>query len=169
MKPGLNQSALMLFLIYLAQISPRVGASPEEPQLAAPVVNPIPPVRSVANCAATPPRESALMTHFRTTGSLRTIDLSTSEDRAQALETADEWFYNCNIPLELLKAWRPFDVEINNKDLIESAKFKESAIRKQCYEVSKADSRSTLSLPLALMLACKKKKKKKKFFFEFSP
>ena len=154
----------MLFLIYPAQILPRVEASPEEPQLAASTVNPIAPVRSLANWAASPPRESALMAHFRATGSLRSIDLSSPEDRAQALETADEWFYNRNIPLELLKVWRSFDVEIDSKDPIESAKFrKESAIRKQCFKVSRAGSHLTLSVPLA----CKKKRIKKKNYSFF--
>ena len=124
-------------MIYPAQISPGVDASPEEPQLTAPTAKPIPPVRSVADRAASPPRESALMAHFRATGSLRSIDLSSPEDRAQALETADEWFYKRNIPLELLQSWRSFDVEIDNNNPTEAAIFRrESAIRGRCYEVS---------------------------------
>ena len=125
-------------MIYPAQISPRVDVPTKELQLTASTANPIQPVRSVADRAASPPREPALMTHLRVTGSLRSIDLTLPEDRAQALETADKWLHKRNIPLELLQAWCSFDVEIDFNNPDEAALFrKESAIRRQCLEVSR--------------------------------
>ena len=124
-------------MIYPAQILPRVDAPPKEPQLTAPTANSIQPVRSVADRPASPPCEPALMAHLRVTGSLRSIDLSLPEDRAQALETADQWLHKRNIPRELLQAWCSFDVEIDFNNPDEAAIFrKESAIRRQCLEVS---------------------------------
>ena len=148
MIPGFNKSALNMFSIYLAQILPRVAASTEEPQLSASTVNSIAPVRSVANRAASPPRVPALMAQFNATGTLRSIDLSSPEDRALAQETADDWFQRRNIPLDLLKAWSSFDVEIDRNNPSEAAKFREeSAIRRQCFEVS---NRYRVTLPICL-------------------
>ena len=83
------------------------------------------------------PREPVLMAHLRATGSLPSIDLSLPKDHDQALETANEWLQKRNIPRVLLQAWSSFDVEIDFSNPVEAAKFrKESAIRRQCLEVS---------------------------------
>ena len=128
----------MFYLILIAQISPNGSeASPEDSLLAARVVEPNSAANSLANHAPNPPKESKVMAHFRSTGTLLTLDTSNPGDRALAVETAEEWFSQRNLPLDLAKHWRSFDVDINYDDRIEAAKFRrEGKLRKLCYKVS---------------------------------
>ena len=137
-KFGLKQCALMLCSILTAQISPNGGeAPPEESPLAARVVEPVPASNSLANHAPNPPKELKVMAHFRSTGTLLTLDTTNPGDRALAVETAEEWFSQRNLPLDLAKHWRSFEVDINYDDRIEAAKFRrEGKLRKLCYKVS---------------------------------
>ena len=103
------------------------------------VVNAIPPVRSVADHPATPPYEPPFLTHYRTHGYFHAPDIATLEGLAQARHVSNEWVCLCNIDINLIHAWKSYDVPIDPDKPNELAFFKkESAIKKHCITVSDA-------------------------------